>query len=79
MTKSPGSSTDLDTRVHFMIQSSFGMPGGNMEANVNTPKLADVIKQFQEIRVDDYPRTYSWRNDQIDELFEDPKEIYLLG
>jgi uncharacterized protein with ParB-like and HNH nuclease domain len=55
------------------------MPGGNMEANVNTPKLADVIKQFQEIRVDDYPRTYSWRNDQIDELFEDPKEIYLLG
>lgn len=50
-----------------------------MESNVNTPKLADVIKQFQEIRVDDYQRTYSWRNDQIDELFDDLKETAASG
>ncbi len=45
-----------------------------MESNVNTPKLADVIRQFHEIRVDDYQRTYAWRNEQIDELFDDLKE-----
>lgn len=50
-----------------------------MEANVNTPKLGDVVKQFQEIRVDDYQRTYSWRNDQIDELFDDLKEAASSG
>jgi uncharacterized protein with ParB-like and HNH nuclease domain len=45
-----------------------------MESNVNTPKLSDVIRQFYEIRVDDYQRTYAWRNEQIDELFDDLKE-----
>jgi len=62
-----------------MIQSRIETPGGSMEANVNTPKLVDVIKQFQEIRVDDYQRTYSWRNDQIDELFDDLKETTSSG
>lgn len=50
-----------------------------MESNVNTPKLADVIRQFHEIKVDDYQRTFSWRNDQIDELFDDLKETATSG
>lgn len=50
-----------------------------MESNVNTPKLSDVIRQFQEIRVDDYQRTYAWTNDQIDELFDDLKETASSG
>jgi hypothetical protein len=70
---------DLDTSTHFVIQSRFEMPGGSMEANINTPKLVDVVKQFQEIRVDDYQRTYSWRNEQIDELFEDLKDAASSG
>jgi len=50
-----------------------------VESNVNTPKLSDVVKQFQEIRVDDYQRTYAWQNEQIDELFEDLKETVSSG
>lgn len=50
-----------------------------MEANAITPKLSEVIRQFHEIRVDDYQRTYSWRNDQIDELFDDLKEAASSG
>jgi hypothetical protein len=50
-----------------------------MEANVNTPKLADVIRQFDEIRVDDYQRTYAWGNEQIDEFFDDLRETATSG
>lgn len=50
-----------------------------MESNSTTPTLYDVIKPFREIKVDDYQRTYSWSNEQIDELFDDLKEITQSG
>lgn len=50
-----------------------------MESNSGTPTLFDVIKPFTEIKVDDYQRTYAWRNDQIDELFDDLEETVQSG
>ena len=44
-----------------------------MENTANTPSLFDVVRQFDEIRVDDYQRTYAWTKDEIEDLFEDLK------
>lgn len=62
-----------------MIEFSWPRNGGIMESNASTPKLADVIRQFREIHVDDYQRTYSWEKEQIDELFEDLKDTASSG
>lgn len=73
------STVDLDTGSSPVIESRLDGHGGQMESNSTTPTLFDVIKQFHEIKVDDYQRTYAWQNDQIDELFEDLKECTQTG
>lgn len=45
-----------------------------MEATGNTPSLFDVVKQFDQIKVDDYQRTYAWSKDEVGELFDDLKD-----
>jgi hypothetical protein len=62
------------TVAHFNDLILKPMMGVKMEANANTPTLFDVVKQFKEIKVDDYQRTYAWQKDQIDEFFDDLKE-----
>jgi uncharacterized protein with ParB-like and HNH nuclease domain len=46
-----------------------------MESNAKTPSLFDVVKNYTEISVADYQRTYSWGADQIEELFDDLKDL----
>lgn len=42
------------------------MPGGQ-----NTYAISDIAKQYKFLRIDDYQRTYSWKQDQVDALFQD--------
>ena len=63
------------TVAHFNDLILKPMMGVKMEANATTPTLFDVVKQFKEIKVDDYQRTYAWQKDQIAEFFDVLKSL----
>ena len=45
-----------------------------MEKSAQTPNLLEVVSNYNHIRVEDYQRTYAWKNEQIDEFLADVKE-----
>lgn len=46
-----------------------------MDASNNSPKLEEVILQYGDLVVENYQRTYSWKEEQIRELFDDLCDI----
>ena len=50
-----------------------------MEANVNTPAIGDVVRQFEKLTVEDYQRTYAWDKAEIEEFFGDLVETATTG
>lgn len=37
----------------------------------NTYAIADITKQYKTLKIDDYQRTYSWKQEQVDAFFRD--------
>lgn len=44
-----------------------------MKTGQSTLSLSEIIKKYDKLRVEDYQRTYSWKDNQIQDLFEDLK------
>lgn len=45
-----------------------------MDKSAQTPNLLDVVSNYHHLRVEDYQRTYAWKNEQIEEFLADVKE-----
>ena len=48
-----------------------------MQTLTTTTSLGDIVRKYKQLQVKDYQRSYSWRKEQIEDLFTDLRECLI--